>query len=287
MKDRRPLLGELLAGCITRLRKAGVASARTDCGWLVAAVLDCARLELHRLQTLPVPEQAERQIMAGIERLASAEPLAYVLGNTEFYGRRFFCDHRALIPRPETEQLTGLVLADSALWKKSRPRIVEVGFGTGCLIATLAIERPRGRYAGTDISQEALLLARLNLRRHRVLSRVRLVARDLLSDWRPASLSAVVSNPPYVPTGQWQRLERSVRAFEPRLALDGGGNGLAVIRRLLPQAYRALQPAGPLNLEIGADQGAAVLALAAAAGFRNAETRADYSGRTRFLIARR
>jgi len=228
-----------------------------------------------------------RRLRAGAARLAAGEPLAYVLGSADFYGRPFFCDRRALIPRPETEQLLDLLLKDRSLWRRPRPRIAEVGVGSGCLVVTAAIERPAGRYIGTDLSPGALALARRNAARHRMASRIRLVRRDLLAGIRPSSLAAVVSNLPYIPTAEWRRLERGVKDFEPRAALDGGADGLSLIRRLLPQAHRALEPGGRLFLEIGDRHGPAARALAAAAGFRDAETRPDLAGRTRFLLAGR
>ncbi len=199
--------------------------------------------------------------------------------------RDFLCDRRALVPRPETEQLAEWVLAWAPLWARPKPVVADVGTGSGCLAVTLALERPAARVLATDTSSDALALARENAARHGVGGRLWFRQQDLLAGQPPASLDAVVSNPPYVATADWARCAATVRDFEPRAALDGGPDGLAVIRRLVRQARDALAPGGALFLEIGDRQAGAVRALLEAAGFADACVRRDHAGRDRLLRA--
>jgi len=295
-----PALGAILDTVTARVQATMPDEARLKCEWLISRILDCPRLELSARKDQNLSECQYRQIEAGATRLAKGEPLQYILGEAEFMGRVFTCDRRALIPRPETEQLTAWILEEAPLWQNKAPTfaskatvgtpvIADVGAGSGCIVISLALERPEGRYIATDISTAALALARENAARHGVLPRIRFIACDLLSAATPkttfANLDAVVSNPPYVRAADWAQLERSVRDFEPRAALDGGPDGLAVIRPLLAQAWQALKPGGVFFLEIGEDQGAAVLKLARAAGFRESQVRPDLAGKDRMVRA--
>jgi len=299
-------LGSILDAATARVQTAVPDEARLKCEWLASRLLGCPRLELSARKDQTISDSQVRRIEIGVERLAGGEPLQYILGETDFMGRAFACDPRALIPRPETEQLTAWMLEDRALWRNEAPVIADVGTGGGCIAISLALERPRGRYIATDTSAAALALARENAARHGVLARLRFMACDLLPAaiagttfqhsaecWNVvpagstplAMMDAVVSNPPYVRTADWAQLERGVRDFEPRAALDGGPDGLAVIRRLTAQSFRALKPGGALYLEIGEDQGAAVLAAARAAGFRESRLQPDLAGKDRMVRA--
>ena len=299
-------LGSILDAAITRVQATVPDEARLKCEWLTSHILGCPRLELASRSEQLLTTLQIRQIEEGAARLTAGEPLQYILGEAEFMGRVFVCDRRALIPRPETEQLTAWMLEDALLWQKRSPNIAEVGTGSGCIAISLALERPESRYLATDISTAALALARENAARHGVLPRVRLIACDLLSAATPkttfqhsaecwnvvtagsttfASLDAVVSNPPYVRAADWARLDRNVQNFEPCAALLGGPDGLAIIRRLMAQVFQALKPGGVFFLEIGEDQGAAVLELARTAGFRESQLQPDLAGKDRMVRA--
>ncbi len=264
----------------------GIAEASLNVEWLLSRALGCPRLELHLRRDAGLAPEICRLLDARIKRLAAGEPLPYVLGEAEFMGRVFAVDPRALIPRPETEQLAELILGCADLWASAPPVIAEVGAGSGCLVISLALARPEGRYHALDIDAAALTLARENARRHGVEKRVRFAAGNLLAGRPPAGLDAVVSNPPYVRTADWAQLPAPIREHEPRQALDGGADGLAVIRPLIAQAARALKPGGRLFLEIGDGQGAPVRGLLEARGFRAIAIRPDLAGKTRFATAR-
>ncbi len=239
---------------------------------------------LHPERTL-TGEQAGR-LADYARRLGAHEPLAYVLGWAEFHGRRFRCDARALIPRPETEGLADAALNDPAWRLTGRPCAADVGVGTGCLALTLALDRPDARVIGVDLDDGALNLARENAALLRAGSRVEWRQADLLAGQPTASLDVIVANLPYVPDAETDGLDRHVREFEPRRALAGGPDGLTPIRRLIPQAAEALRPGGLLALEIGEGQADAVQRALAAAGFADIRARRDLRGHPRVLTAR-
>jgi release factor glutamine methyltransferase len=265
----------------------GVAESRLAVEWLLSRALGCARLELPLRQDAGLAPAIQRLLESQVNRLSAREPLQYIQAEAEFMGRVFMTDRRSLIPRPETEQLVEIVLACAPLWKLPHPAIADVGAGGGCIVISLALARPQGCYQAIDRDPAALELARENVGRLDVRSRIRFTTGDLLDGLSPASLDAVVSNPPYVRTEDWARLPPIIRDHEPRLALDGGADGLAVIRPLLAQAIHVLRPAGRLFLEIGESQEEAVRRELAKHGFQEIAVRPDNAGKTRFASARR
>jgi release factor glutamine methyltransferase len=228
---------------------------RLEAEVLLSHVLGVSRTALlaHPEHVLTPDQLSNYQVLT--RRRAAGYPLPYLTGHVEFYGLEFEVTPEVMIPRPETETLVDLVLA-------RRPTtVVDVGTGSGCIAVALAVHLPESAVCAIEISPAALAVARRNVERHGVADRVRLIVGDLLSP-RPAPVELIVSNPPYIPTGECAFLPASVRNHEPRLALDGGLGGLAIIRRLLAQASAVLRPGGGLLIEIGADQGAAASHLA-------------------------
>jgi release factor glutamine methyltransferase len=275
------------------LEQAGIGTARLDVECLLAEVLGLPRWELllqgrRRL----APEEFARYLRM-LERREAREPLAYVLGRKEFWSLDLAVAPGVLVPRPETETLVEAALA---LWRQrrfaepGRPRIVELCCGSGAVAVALARELPAARLVATDISWRALRVARANAEAHGVADRISWRRGDL---WRavggevPAgSADLVVANPPYIPTGDLAGLMPEVQC-EPRLALDGGPDGLALIRAIIATTPERLGPEGALALEIGADQAAAVAAQFAADGrYAPAQTVADLAGRPRVIAAR-
>jgi len=257
-----------------RLQAAtGVLSqAGTDSPRLTAEVLLAHTLGLTRAQLLARPEQSlspeqQARYAALVSRAAAGEPLAYLTGVREFHGLDFAVDARVLVPRPETELLADLALrfltTDNSANKETR--VLDVGTGSGCLAVTIAVKHPAASVTATDVSEEALAVARANAERHGVAQRISFFRSDLLSSFflLPSSFDLLCANLPYIASEELRDL--AVARHEPRLALDGGPDGLLWIRRLLVDAPRALRPGGRLLLEIGATQGAAVTALAQAA----------------------
>ena len=270
-----------------RLEKARVAEAEVKCQWLLAHLLNCSRSTLSLQTREPVSADWMNRMDKMAGRLARHEPLQYVLGQTDFFGRRFDCDSRALIPRPETEQLISSVLSCPILQIRAVPRIADVGTGTGCIAITLALELPHARIFASEADPRTLSLARSNARRLRVSGRIQWIHTDLLKGIETSTLDAVVSNPPYVQTDVWLKLERQIRLHEPRLALDGGPDGLDLIRRLAKEARRTLKPRGRLFLEIGNDQAHKTLRILRREGFCSAIYQRDLQGHPRIVTARR
>ena len=197
------------------------------------------------------------------------------------------CDARALIPRPETEELCERVLADARIWKEPSPVVLDIGVGTGCIAVTLALERPLARVCAVDISADALELARANARRLGVEEQIEWRAGDLLDGVAAGSADAVVSNPPYVSEAELPTLDATVREYEPKLALVSGADGLGIIRRLIVQAGIVLAPGGSLWMEIGNEQGPAVCELLRDGGFEAIALHRDLAGHDRIVEARR
>ncbi len=261
-------------------------AARLEAEVLLSHVLDISRTALltHPERILTPDQLANYQTL--IRRRASCYPLPYLTGRVEFYNLEFEITPEVLIPRPETETLVDLALAhcsSSTHSSSTHSLIADVGTGSGCIAVSLAVHLPRATIYAIEISPVALAVARRNVERHGVAARVRLVVGDVLTP-RPGLVDLIVSNPPYIPTGDCGSLPASVRDYEPRLALDGGPDGLVTIRRLLAQAPAVLRPGGALLIEIGADQGEAASHLARTL-FPRAAVRVhpDLAGRDRVL----
>jgi release factor glutamine methyltransferase len=265
----------------------GVSESQLKAEYILSRTLDCHRLELPLQQKHELSAKLEKQVAAMVARIVAGEPIQYVLGDMEFMGRLFKADSRALIPRPETETLVESVLACKDVWLSQTPAIADVGTGTGCIIETLALARPNGKFLAIDASADALALARENAVRLGVDGRIEFMEGDLLTGVQPASLDLVVSNPPYIPTAEIELLQADIRNYEPRLALDGGFDGMSVISKLVPQAFACLKPGGWLFLEIGEDQGKRVKALMKNVGFEEVEVRKDLSGHDRIACGRK
>ena len=251
----------------------------------MAHVLGTSRTALTAHPERPLSSVQLERYQKLVRRRASHYPLSYITGHAEFYGLEFEVTPEVLIPRPETETLVDLALA------RSPATVVDVGTGSGCIAVALGVHLPEAVITAIEISSSALAVARRNVERHRVSQRVRLMVGDVLSP-RPGPVDLIVSNPPYVPSGQCALLPTSVRNHEPGLALDGGPDGLAIVRQLLSQAPAVLRspereagrPGGALLIEIGADQGEAARRLAHTF-FPEASVRVhpDLAGRDRVL----
>ena len=269
------------------LRKAGVSSPRVDAEWMLAHVLQCPRSELHVRPCQPLAEARRTAFCNLIFRRATRIPLQHLLGDTEFYGLPFCASPAGLIPRPETETLVEVAI--DHLTACPNPRILDLGTGSGIIAIALAKELPGSRVVGVDISRDALCLARQNARLNGVSDRVSLVQTDLLAPFaKPECFHAILSNPPYIPSGAIDALQPEVRAFDPRIALDGGGDGLDFYRKIIPHSIPLLARGGLLGLEIGHNQGRAVARLIAQyASLTHVGTYADLCGYPRAVLARK
>ena len=265
-------VGFLLHAGIERLRMAGSESPRLDAELLLGHALRVDRTTLIAHSDAPVGADAAASFEAGLERRLAGEPVAYIRGFKEFHGLALSTDPRALIPRPETELLVDLVTAAivERLIAAPRPagtpplRMIDVGTGAGTIAIALAVELRRRRIdddvslIATDASAEALQLARENAVGHGVADRIQFELDDL-APWDATLFDIVAANLPYIPSGAIAGLPVAA-SFEPVVALDGGADGLDLVRRLLSQLTRVLKPDGAAFLEIGSEQGPAVTA---------------------------
>jgi release factor glutamine methyltransferase len=261
------------------LTARGIPEARLKCELLAARLLQCKRLDLYMQFDHVVGEAHLGAMRRGIKRLAAGEPVQHILGEVEFHGHRFKVDPRALIPRPETELLVQAVLDSDAL--SDGALAVDVGTGSGCIVISLALARPALRCIGIDSSDDALALARENAAALGVAERIAFARADLSDCVEPESVDAIVANLPYIATAECDTLPRDVREHDPRAALDGGADGLDVMREVVPDAAIALRPGGRIFLEIGATQAAAVADILKAEGFKEITISQDLAGRDR------
>lgn len=279
-------LATLLKAGAEFLARKGVDAPVLACELLAARLLRIPRLELNLHAAETIQDPLVDAMRRGIMRVGAGEPVQYVLGQWDFRGHTLKVDRRALIPRPETEQLVDAVLECAPVWENPHPAILDVGTGSGCIAISLAIERPAGRYVGFDISEEAISLARENASALGTTDRLVLVAGELADIIEPETMDAVVSNPPYIATPEYDRLPPHIRNHEPRQALDGGADGLQVIEPLATDATMVLKPGGYLFMEIGHDQARPVADLLAGIGFSDVQIRKDLSGKDRIAIGR-
>ena len=279
MPESIPLL-EVLRGAESYLAGRGVENPRLNAEHLLAHALGLKRMELYLQFDRLLGESERAPLRDLVKRRGAREPLQHILGTVEFHGSVFASDKRALIPRPETEQLVEIALELSR--PKTSPAILDIGTGTGVIAITLALELPGTTIHATDLSSEALALAGENATRHNIADRIHLSQSDLIPcDAAPFDL--IVANLPYIPTNEIPTLSEEVR-HDPASALDGGNDGLDLIRRLIDTAPAHLAPGGAILLEIGKGQGDTVASLLSERKFRDISVRPDYQNTPRFAV---
>jgi release factor glutamine methyltransferase len=282
-----PIVDAALTEAEATLAVAGVETPRADAEWLLAGILGVGRAALAMNARRPLVAVSAARYDDAVRRRARREPLQRILGWEEFRGLRFRLTPDVLIPRPETELFVELALGFlSAPVSGQRPRVIDVGTGSGCIACALAHERRDLTVTAVDVSDAAAAVARRNVDALGV--GVRVVVADLVTATAGASVDLLVANLPYLPDALIGTLAPEVAEHEPRLALAGGPDGLDIIRRVVPGARRVLRAGGAVVLEtFGAAQAHAVAALLSAAGFVDVVTRDDLAGVTRFVAGRR
>ena len=271
------------------LARRGVPSARLDAEVLVAHALGTSRVGLYVRHDAPLTEPERAAVREAVRRRRAGEPAAHITGEKEFWSIPLRVDRRVLVPRPETEVVVEEALA--ALPEKGGAyRVADVGTGSGAIAVAVASERPASRVLAIDVSADAVAVARDNVERRALADRIEVLLSDGPEELarRGEEFDAVLANPPYVATGEIAGLAVEIREHEPRVAIDGGVDGLREIRRLVPAAAQALRPGGTLIFEIGADQGGPATEIAEAAGmFERVRMRNDYAGLARVVVATR
>ena len=273
---------ETLQGGTAYLEKGGTESPRLCMELLLAHVLDCERMQLYIDFDRPMEEHELAPLRDLLKRRRTGEPLQHLTGETEFYGRAFNTDARGLVPRPETEELIELALKTLTTTKPAT--ILDLGCGSGVIGLTLAIELSETAVTLADVSSDALDLAKENAARHELEGRVTLVSSDMFSGLSGQKFDAIFGNLPYIPTGELGALSKEVQ-YDPKLALDGGPDGIAPYRTFAASAREHLEPGGHIFLEIGDGQGEAICALLADAGLLEAAHHQDLAKNQRFVTA--
>lgn len=275
-------LVDVLGRTTAFFKSRGIPSARLDAELLLGFVLGLDRVKVYTNFDRPLTDAELDRLRPLVARRGRREPLAWILGAKGFHAHEFVVTPGVLVPRPDTEALVEQALA----WIEGDPvYVADVGCGSGCIGLTVALERPGVRLYALDLSPEALACTRANVEKHGLGDRVAVRAGDLLAgvpEGRP--LDWVLSNPPYIPTAELPGLAPEVRDHEPRAALDGGTDGLAMYRRLVPEARRRARKG--LLVEVGAGQAPAVEALFAEAGFVDRVVRKDLAGVDRVVAGR-
>ena len=281
--------GEILGLSAAYLQRQNVPDAQVAAELLAARLLKCGRGFLASHEQEAVPEPLLEAMRRGLARLVKGEPVQYVLGEWDFRTLTLTCDRRALIPRPETEELVERVVRHvRAEWldADARPFIVDVGTGSGCIILSLATEIARGIFLGTDISSDAIALAQENAARCGLADKVRFAVADGLDEFDPESIDVIVSNPPYIAHAECETLDPRVKDHEPRRALDGGESGLDFYERFIGDALNVLRPGGAIFFETGENQGEQVRRMFEDYGFVNIRIEKDFAGHDRYASAR-
>ncbi len=276
-------ISEAIARHESSLRKAGIESARVDMEWMLVHLLDLSRskLQLETGRILTLSEQ--RQLQNLVEQRGQRIPLQHLLGEVDFHGLRLQVDGRALVPRPETELLAEAAI--EILGKEVAPRVLDIGTGSGCLAISIAVACSTAHIDALDISADALALARENAIYHQVADRILYMKGDGRELLPAGPYHVIISNPPYIPTGDLEGLQPEVRDHDPRLALDGGPSGLGFFRALALNSAASLHPGGRLLLEVGDNQATAVGELLADCSWRIDQILDDLAGIPRIVIA--
>jgi release factor glutamine methyltransferase len=289
VRDRRPTVTRAVRDVALTLRSAGVEDPGADARRLVAAVLGLSAAELLSRPERPLSGEEAERLRGYAERRSRREPVSRILGTRDFYGRSFALSPATLDPRPDSETLVeaALDIVRSAGRMTAPLRLIDIGTGSGCLLLTLLCELPHAWGVGTDISEEALAIARGNAGRLGVADRAAWLAADVL-DGIAGVFDLLISNPPYIRTDEIVGLDPEVRVFDPRAALDGGVDGLRLYRRIAAGIPAAV-PDGWAVLEVGHDQAEAVgelLVSGTNADRRELRSYRDVTGRRRCVAVR-
>lgn len=283
-------LKHVLAEAIALLGREGVGSARMNGEMLLMFTLGCDRAYLYTHPERELTPDEQSQYDEVIAKRASGYPAQYITGHQEFWGLDLIVNPSVLIPRPETEHIVEVVteIAKKAEYagQQGRPKLVDVGTGSGAIALALAKELPKGQVLATDVSAEALEVAKLNAARLELDSRVEFRQSHVLDEVvRDGTYDFVVSNPPYVALSEADKVQDVVKKYEPKVAVFAGEHGLDVIRKLIPQAHAALGSGGYLVMEIGFSMSEQVMGIMS--GFDEVHAVPDLAGIPRVVVGRK
>ncbi len=285
MDEKPERVIDLITVATEHLRSRGFDNARLEVERMLGSVLGLSRVELYLAFDRTVDEADRDKFRALYRRRLNREPLQHILGETDFREVRLKTDRRALIPRPETELLVEIAI--DFLRERERPLVADLGAGSGAIALSVAYEIPGARVIAVDLSDDALLLADRNVRQLGLDKSVTLLSGDMMEVLEGRGpFDAILSNPPYIASAEIETLEPEVRDHEPRIALDGGPDGMDILRRIIRGAHRHLKPGGLLLLEFGEGQAEALRAEGERTGeYSTVEIVRDLTGKDRILKA--
>jgi release factor glutamine methyltransferase len=267
------------------LQKHGSETPRLEAEILLSHARKCKRIELYTNYDTELTDAIRATMRDLVNRRAKREPVAYLVGYREFFSLEFRVTSDVLIPRPETETL--VMEALGVLKTLPTPMVLDLCTGSGCVAVAIAKNCPTATVTATDVSPNAIAIATENAAKHKVSERVTFRTGDLLAALPDeAKFDVMVSNPPYIPSAEIATLDADVQQYEPRLALDGGSDGLDIIRRILVDAPAHLKPDGWLMCEFTPEQAPTILALAQQHGYADPNIVKDTASQPRFLLAR-
>src|SRR6266699_5193768 len=272
---------EVLQATTGYLKKHHIENPRLNAEHLLAHVLGRERIDLYLEFERVLTESELAPLRDLVKRRGEGEPLQHLLGTVEFCGHVFLCDKRAMVPRPETEELVEFLESEI---RNPKSEILDVGTGSGVIALSLAMKFPEAKILAADISDDALALAKENAARLNLADRVRFLKSHLLENVE-GTFDLIVANLPYISTQECDTLSREV-LHDPAVALFASTQGDELVRELIAQAPSRLRPGGMLAVEIGIGQGNALLSALAEKNYRDIYSKTDYSGVTRFLFAR-
>lgn len=276
----------ILDWTIAFLKERGSETPRLDAEILLAQARACQRIQLYTQFDEPLTESQRRVMRDLVKRRGAHEPVAYLVGHREFFSLRFAVRPGLFIPRPDTETL--VLQALEVIKSNPRAHVLELCTGSGCIAVAIARNAPQCRITTVELSELAYEVALSNIEAHQVADRVILLQGDLFEAVpEDARFDLIVSNPPYIPTHEITELQADVRDHEPHLALDGGPDGLDVIRRLVAESPRRLSPGGWLMFELSPEQGDAAVKLLRDGGFEECGAVPDLSGQIRVVRGRK
>lgn len=282
MSEQVWTIGRVVRWAADDFRSKGIESPRLEAELLLAHVLGVDRMRILLDQDRPLTSDELARYREVIKRRRAREPVAYIRGEREFYGRPFRVDARVLIPRPDTEILVETALRRTQHLSMSG-RMLDLCTGSGCVATTFACERPSWQVTGTDLSEGAIEVARDNAQRLGAVWNVRWLVGDLFEPIGDERFDLITANPPYIPLGEAPELSPDIREYEPHISLFGGEDGFAITSRIIDEAPRHLRRRGVLAMEIGAGQADEVAALFEKAGFVEVERTRDYGGHERVV----
>ena len=273
---------DLIHWAETYLKEKEFDNPRAEIEWLLCALLDCDRLNVYLRFEEPLSQSQLTILRNWVKRRLTNEPLQYITGSCDFYGRQFLINSKVLIPRPETERLV-----DIAIEKMNgidSPSILDVGTGSGCIATTLGLEIPASKVMGVDISLDALVVANGNKAKLGP-ENVLFIEMDILKTSPEKLFDLLVSNPPYIPKNEMENLMKDVKDFEPVIALEDKNNGFTFYKRFAEIGRTFVKPGGWFVLEVGmGDHPSMVQSIFSNSGYLNVELIKDYNGDNRVLV---